>query len=446
MKIGLLPFYIKLYDDRAPKYSAPLRTFPKEITAILKKQGFEVLEADACRIESEFEAAVKKFEQEGCQAIATVHLAYSPSLESIRPLSSTDLPIVVLDTTPDGSFNGPDQVMPNHGIHGVQDFCNLLLRNHKNFLLATGFWQDAAWIEKVTRYLKAAGMAWRMTHGRIGSVGGEFAGMGDFRVPEGTFGMTIVPYDPQPTPGDDEIAAELQKDHENFIWDENLTDERYVPTLKASLKLRNWIEKEKLDAFTVCFLGITYANGWDTVPFLECSKAIARGIGYAGEGDVLTALLSRCLADVFPETSFTEMFCPDWKGNRIFTSHMGEYNISLSAAKPLLQERDYIYSDTGSLVKASGCFKAGKAILTDLAPGPDGTFTLITAAVTYLPPYGKSEASIEGWFRPDNLDAASFLEEYSKLGGTHHLVASYNADPVILRAFANMMGWKFAEL
>ena len=61
----------------------------------------------------------------------------------------------------------------------------------------------------------------------------------------------------------------------------------------ASLKLRHWLEKEKLDAFTIAFSGIDRAGGWQTVPFLECSKAMARGIGYAGEGDVLTAAATR---------------------------------------------------------------------------------------------------------------------------------------------------------
>jgi len=255
-----------------------------------------------------------------------------------------------------------------------------------------------------------------------------------------------VQYQPQPAPSDEEIARELEADRRRYKWDDALTAEKCLPTLRASLKLRHWVEKENLDAFTLCFPGITYENGWDTVPFLECSKTIARGVGYAGEGDVLTALLSRCLADAFSASSFTEMFCPDWKGNRIFTSHMGEINPELCASIPLLKERQYSFSDTGNPVLATGCFKPGKAVLADLAPGPDGLFTLIAAQVTYLAPEGESTDSNEGWFRPDHWCVADFLEEYSKLGGTHHLVASYEADLATLAAFASLMEWKFAAL
>ena len=51
MKIGLLPFYIKLYDDCSPKYSQPARDFAKLIANELRKRGLDVFEAPTCRIE-----------------------------------------------------------------------------------------------------------------------------------------------------------------------------------------------------------------------------------------------------------------------------------------------------------------------------------------------------------------------------------------------------------
>ncbi|MFN2352849.1 MAG: hypothetical protein ABR497_12990, partial [Kiritimatiellia bacterium] len=100
-----------------------------------------------CRVAPEFRRAVRACEQAGVDALVTLHLAYSPSLESVAALTATELPIIVLDTTPDWNF-GPSQapaaIMANHGIHGVQDMCNLLLRHGKKFQIeaghAAGFW------------------------------------------------------------------------------------------------------------------------------------------------------------------------------------------------------------------------------------------------------------------------------------------------------------------
>ena len=446
MKIGLLPFYIALYDQCAPKYSQPARDFAKRIADALRRRGLEVQEAPVCRLEAEFAAAVRGFEDAGCCAIATLHLAYSPSLEAIGPLAATDLPVTVIDTTPDFAFDSPDQIMPNHGIHGVQDFCNLLRRRRKPFLVAAGHWEQSDCLDRAARNLAAAGMAWQMNHLRVGKVGGDFPGMGDFTFPPESLPLQIVEYTPQPDPSEAELDAEAALDAERFVRDPALSEECYRRTLKASLRLRRWLEAERLAAFTVCFCGITRANGWETVPFLECSKAIARGIGYAGEGDVLTAAMTRCIAQVFPQTSFMEMFCPDWSRGRIFTSHMGEINLDLCGAKPLLAERPYTVSDTGAPAVATGCFKDGSAILTDLAPGPDNTFTLITAPVTWLPQLGPSGPSNAGWFKPLSGSIADFLAAYSEVGGTHHLATSYGATTDILKAWARLMGWNYLEL
>ena len=126
MKIGLLPFYLALYDQCRPQIADKIRSFADTIAGALESRGFEVVPSPACRLKNEFADAVKLFEESGCQAIATLHLAYSPSLEAIDALAATSLPIVVIDTTPDYEFELP-LLMANHGIHGVQDLCNLLL-------------------------------------------------------------------------------------------------------------------------------------------------------------------------------------------------------------------------------------------------------------------------------------------------------------------------------
>ena len=445
MKIGLLPLYLALYDKCRPDIADEIRSFSGKIAKKLEDNGFEVIVSPACRLKNEFAQAVELFENSNCQAVVTLHLAYSPSLESIDSLAGTSLPIVVIDTTPDFEFD-PSLIMPNHGIHGVQDMCNLLLRRKKPFLISAGHWEHSDCLERISRQLKSAAMAYRMTHARVGKVGGDFEGMGDFRVPEGTFNMEIVQYTPQPEPTAGDIEAEMARDKEMFQLDESVTQEAHIRTLNASLKIRNWIEKENLHAFTIAFPGIDRKEGWQTVPFLECSKAMSRGIGYAGEGDVLTAAATRCLAEIFPETSFTEMFCPDWKNNRIFTSHMGEINPDICSEKPLLHEQNYIFSDTGKPLVATGCFKAGKAILTDLAPGPDGTFNLIAAEVEYVIAQPGSQKCNTGWFVPRSGDIAAFLEQYSKAGGTHHLTCSYNGTLEIIRDWALLMNWNFVEI
>ena len=118
--------------------------FAKEIIDLFKaKEDVEIIASDICRLSDEFEAAIDLFEKENVDSIVTLHLAYSPSLESEKALKNTKLPIIILDTTPNFDFTGDDDTISisyNHGIHGVQDMCNLLVRNNKEFFIFNSWW------------------------------------------------------------------------------------------------------------------------------------------------------------------------------------------------------------------------------------------------------------------------------------------------------------------
>jgi len=173
--------------------------------------------------------------------------------------------------------------------------------------------------------------------------------------------------------------------------------------------------------------------------------AMARGIGYAGEGDVLTAALCGALAQVFEDTTFAEMFCPDWAGERIFMSHMGELSTRVIDGKPKLLEKDFPFFSMPAPVLCPGRMKPGSALIFDLAPGPDNTFTLLAAPVEVCADTAGEDTlndCIRGWIKPV-VPVADFLKQYSIRGGTHHLVLSYGANPAFAEAFASAMDWNF---
>ncbi|MCL5999698.1 MAG: hypothetical protein M1546_27090 [Chloroflexi bacterium] len=457
--VGLLPLYLKLYDDTTPEARPGVEHFLNTIAAELGKRNLNVLAAPVCRVADEFTAAVRGFETAQADAIVTLHLAYSPSLESAQALASTRLPIIVLDTTPAHDFSplqNPDEIMFNHGIHGVQDLCNLLLRHGKAFQIEAGHWEHSDVLDRVTRRAQAARLVMAMRTARVGRIGNPFRGMGDFAVPDEvmreTIGVTVVPVEPAVIGARmadvtaREVEAEMASDMATFTAG-GLNAEAYRLTACVGLAVRRWIEQERLSAFTVNFMEANRAAGMPTMPFLEASKGMARGIGYAGEGDALTAALVGVLASVFPETTFTEMFCPDWAGDSIFLSHMGEMNVALTAEKPRLIEKTFSFIDTENPVLAVGRFRGGEAVFVNLAPGPANTYTLIVAPVAMLDVEGKDAMgdSIHGWFRPAQ-PVADFLAAYSKIGGTHHAALVYGDVAAPIAAFGEMMGWTVRAL
>jgi L-arabinose isomerase len=178
-----------------------------------------------------------------------------------------------------------------------------------------------------------------------------------------------------------------------------------------------------------------------TVPFLECSKGMARGLGYAGEGDVLTAALVAALQAGFGPASFTEIFCPDWAGGSLFLSHMGEFNPLVAAGTPRLYEKPFPFTRARNPACIACAPDPGPATLVNLAPGPDETFRLIVAPVTVIEDgtHPACRDCIRGWIVP-GLPVEIFLEDYSRLGGTHHSALLAGDHRESLPIFAAMAG------
>lgn len=453
--VGLLPLYIKLYDDAWPELRKRVEPFYDTIALELESRGLDVVRVPICRIREEFERAVRTITDSAAIAIVTLHLAYSPSLESAKVLALTDLPVIVLDTTPTYEYSpatDPDELNYNHGIHGVQDMCNLLLRNGKPFMLEAGHWRQSDVLDRVASCCMAAVMAHAMRNARVGIIGGPFDGMGDFIVPDDVLrsgiGISKVAFDPSGRYDiqTKAIESEIALDRSRYIVG-TLDRDVHVRATMAGLAVRQWIAEEKLTAFTVNFLSVNRESGVACMPFLEASKAMACGIGYAGEGDVLTAALVGSLLQAYPETSFCEMFCPDWKNDTILLSHMGEMNIALTAEQPVLVEKEFPFTDAGNTVVAYGRFREGPVTLVNLAPGRGDSFSLIMVSGNMLAVTGEDrmENSIHGWFKPD-MPVSDLLREYSLAGGTHHLALIYDAEECDLLRFASMMNWKTVRI
>ncbi len=185
VKIGLLGLYLELYDKRSPEMRDKVDAFYETIAQEFEKRNISVIRHKLCRIKNEFETTVKAFENVKVDAIVTLHLAYSPSLESSEILKNTTLPIFILNTTPDYNFivdETHNEISYNHGIHGVQDMCNLLLRNNKNFTIETGHWKNSDVIDRLCAKINLSIQEKPMTGLRVGIIGSPFYGMGDFAV------------------------------------------------------------------------------------------------------------------------------------------------------------------------------------------------------------------------------------------------------------------------
>jgi L-arabinose isomerase len=389
--------------------------------------------------------------------LATLHLAYSPSLEAADALASSDLPLLLLDTTPAQRFAEDatmDDMFRNHGIHGVQDLACVLRRRGRAYWVVAGHLDDAAFLQDAVRGARAARAARCLRSMRVLVFGDQFPGMGDFAVEPGvlasTLGITVESMAVAELArrvnqvADEDLATEAAADAQHFDCS-GVSPETLAASNRVGLAVRAMLDECGAGAFSFNFQSFDRSLGVPTVPFLEAAKAMARGVGYAGEADALTAALAGALLQGFGQVTFTEMFCPDWAGNAVFMSHMGECNPDLAAARPRLVEKDYAFGNVDNPAVALFPLQPGPATLVNIAPGPDDSFGLIGARLRILD-RGLQPGFPDVphfWIQPVDTDVRDFLRRYSECGGTHHLALVRGDEIEAMPAMARLLGVGF---
>ncbi len=352
----------------------------------------------------------------------------------------------------------PERIMYNHGVHGVMDFANMLRRRRRTFEIVAGHVDDAAMMDAAADLVRAARGVAALRTSRVLRVGEAFAGMGDFAVEEavlaGRLGIQahevgIEALDAAiEAVSEEEVAQEVAADRGRYACD--LTDEAHARSVRVGLGLRHLLDEGGYAGFSVNFQAFDRADRpANTMPFLEISKAMGRGVGYGGEGDVLTASLVGALARAFGAVTFTEIFCADWVGDALFLSHMGEISPTVAGDVPRVFAKPFFSGGSLDPAILTCAVQPGPAVFVNLAPGPDDTFSLIVAPVEVLAEDASLDPAmrdvVRAWVKP-KAKVAEFLEAYSRAGGTHHsaLVLGDRADAIA--AFGRMSGIEVVRL
>ena len=461
-KVGFISLFAGLYDSQDPTEKDKYLPFMHEIASAFEAQGVEPRMYPVCVHAEDVRKAVEDSEQNGACAIVVLFLAYHPSLVSADTLSKTRLPLIFIDTTMsyDFGFNtSPAMIGTCHGIHGLQDLCCVLRRLGKSYFIEAGHYIKSDVVARAADIAKVCQAAVCLKKSRIGIIGEPFENMGDFALPleeiEGLLGVKTVRlgrddaailYD---SINASELANQIKRLDVVFSRGEGFDDKYMRLAAECTLTVKKWVERENLDGFTFNFLDFNYDLGLPAVPFTAASLMMSEGYGYAGEGDVLTAAFTAALMNIYPDSTFTEMFCPDWEGDTVFLSHMSEANCQILMRPTQIKKSvPYVMAvNGGNMPGVSGAYKAGSAVLANLAPGKDGEFRLLLSPCEIIAPecgdaFGDC---IRGWLKPE-MSLEIFLKEYSIFGGTHHSCLCYGADPKILKIFGELNGWNVRVL
>ncbi len=453
-RVGFLGLMLKLYD-RYPEIKPAMAEFADKLIDTMSPFA-DVIFPGICNTRELVNDAVAKFESEKVDLLMTVLLTYAPSHIALPALSKTKLPILIYNTQQEYAItqdSPADVTFKNHGMHGVQDLANVLLRSGCKFRILTGYYKDEKTLSELKSWCDAARVASFMQNTRIGLIGYPMEQMGDFAIDETAFlsqmgvevqriPMKLVSEMAENAPSS-EIAQQMDFDQKTFDVEPKVTKEAHEASSRLEWAIRSVLNERNMQGFSAHFTAVAEDGRLDTLPFLASSKLLAEGYGFGGEGDVTSAAAVTMMHELTGMANFTEMFTMDFGGNSVLMSHMGECNWKMARRDRPVQ---LVLDDLGIAdlktppVLLRFSLEPGNVTLVSLTTLANGRMKFIITEGNVLDfPSVPSINKPNFKFAP-NGDLGEFLTKFSMEGGSHHQALVYGHMAGTIKRLGEILG------
>ncbi|GLU46335.1 L-fucose/L-arabinose isomerase family protein [Nocardiopsis ansamitocini] len=456
-RIGVLGIMQSLYDQMLPEITERQAGYAADVARRLSAVA-DCTVAPPARSRADAERVVRDFENADLDGVLVIMLTYGPSLRVTRLFSQMRLPVCLANIQPEPSVTPAWDMADmtyNQGIHGAQDTANAMVRAGLAFDVVTEEWDTDAFAERVGRWARAARAltAWRRL--RVGVFGYAMNGMGDARFDESALIRALGPEVHVIAPGelhrtmgelpDDVVTELLDWEDGRFEVDPRLTKEERQDHARLQLGIEHLLTAYGCEAYSTHFDAIGEDGRFTRLPMAAASTLMAKGYGFAGEGDVLAASVVHAGARLCGDGHFTEMYAMDFPTDSILMSHMGEGNWKVARDdEPVrLIKRPLGIGDLDDPPTIVFRVRPGPATLASLVALGGERFRLVVSEGEVLdsPPLPALEMPY-GQFRPET-GVRACMNAWLRAGGTHHMVMNLGHRAADWEVFCTLAGIEF---
>jgi L-arabinose isomerase len=459
-RIGILGVMQDLYDDMIPGIAARQEGYAAELADRLAGVA-TFTPSKAIKYREDAERAMAGFEQAGLDGVMVVMLTYGPAMRLARLLAESRLPILLANIQPEPAVTAAWDMADmtyNQGVHGAQDTANAMVRAGRRFCVLTDDWHSDRFRDQVGRWARAAAAVTRWRSLKVALFGYAMNDMGDIRVDESALIRSLGPEILAVAPGDlyrgmlaasdAEVAEVIAFEDGRFEIDPRLSREEREDHARMQVAIEHILEQGGFGAYTAHFDAIGEDGRFRRLPLAAASTLMAKGYGYAAEGDVLTACLVAAGHTLIGDAHFTEMYAMDFPSDSVLMSHMGEGNWKIARSdRPVkLIKRPLGIGRLDDPPTFLFQYQPGPATLAALVSLEGERFRLVVAEGENLDseelpglemPYGQ--------FRPASGIRAC-LNGWLAAGGPHHEVMNLGHHAAAWRDFCELAGIEFVTV
>jgi L-arabinose isomerase len=453
-RVGVLAVMQSLYDAMLPGITARQEAYAHAVAASLQEVA-DVVVSPALKDRSEIERAVRGFEHDDLDGLLVIMLTYGPAMHVSRALANTRLPVCLANVQPVAEVTATwdmSDLTYNQGIHGAQDTANAMVRADRPFEVITDDWQSPAFRTAFGRWAHAAAAVTRWRALKVAVFGYPMNAMGDIRVDVHTLLRTLGPQVDSLATGDLHAAAEavdvdavarlLEQEDQRFEIDPRLSPEERDDHARMQLGLEQILSQRGYGAYSTHFGAIAEDGRFNRLPLAAASSLMAKGYGYAAEGDAMTAALMSAGRTLFGDVQFTEMYAMDFARDAFLMSHMGEGNWALARDdRPVkLIKRALGIGGLGDPPTFLFQYRPGPVTLAAILNLPGDRFRLVVSEGEILDTDELPTLEMPyGFFRPD-VGVRECANAWLELGGPHHQVLTPGRTADDWRLFCNAAG------
>ncbi|HLQ53471.1 MAG TPA: L-fucose/L-arabinose isomerase family protein [Streptosporangiaceae bacterium] len=459
-RIGILGIMQDLYDEMIPGIAQRQAGYAAEIAAHLADAA-EFIPSKPVKYREDAEREMREFENAGLDGVMVVMLTYGPAMRVARLLAESRLPLLMANIQPEPAVTPAWDMADmtyNQGVHGAQDTANAMVRAGRRFAVLTGDWKSAEFGADVSRWARAAAAvtAWKSL--KVAIFGYAMNDMGDIRVDESALVRSLGPEILAVAPGDmyrgmlavtdDEAAGVIAFEDANFEIDPRLSAEERQDHARMQVAIERILTDRGFGAYTAHFDAIGEDGRFSRLPLAAASSLMAKGYGYAAEGDVLTACLVSASHVLIGDAHFTEMYAMDFPSDSILQSHMGEGNWKIARGdRPVrLIKRPLGIGRLADPPTFLFQYQPGPATLATLVSLEGERFRLVVAEGENLDSQELPALEMPyGQFRPAS-GVRACLNGWLKAGGPHHEVMNLGHHAAGWRVFCELAGIEFVQV
>ena len=450
----------ELYDEMIPGITEHQAAYAERVRDQLADVA-EVVFTRPARNRDDVEAVLRELRGEAVDGIAIVMLTYGPSMRTVRALIDNPLPVLLANIQPERSITDAwdmNDLTYNQGIHGAQDQANALLRTGVPFSVLTEDWQSPEFAAAFESWARAAQTVTALRATKIAQLGYPMADTGDILYDPPALLRVLGPIVVSESLGDlharmQEVAEAqidevIERHAELFDVDPKLPHEAHAYAVRMELAIRGLLDERGYRAFSAHFESVGRDGRFEQLPLLAASDLMADGFGYAAEGDMVTATLMCAGQTLIGDTNFSEMYAMDYELDSVLVSHMGEGNWRVARRdRPVrLVDRELGIGGLGNPPTTVFSAEPGPATTANLIPLEGEAFRLVVGRGEVLDTPELPAVEMPYFhFRPQR-GMREFLDDWLRLGGTHHFVVNLGDQVDRWRLLAEQLDLDYEEI